>query len=128
VVFRDHKNVEYLNTIKLLNRRQARWAEILRKFNFKIVYYPGGKNSKADALSGRVDPQFEGEGEKQDLMIHIFKPGQFQFGEKEEVLLTRYVIVVKASQVEESSWSKVIPEVGLLNQHWLGIRNALKIG
>jgi len=35
---------------------------------------------------------------------------------------------VKASQVEESSWSKEILEAGLLDQHWLGIRNALKTG
>jgi len=37
-------------------------------------------------------------------------------------------MAVKASQVEESSWSKEILEAGLLDQHWLGIRNALKIG
>ena len=35
---------------------------------------------------------------------------------------------MRASQVEESSWSKGILEVGLLDQHWLGIRNALKTG
>jgi len=35
---------------------------------------------------------------------------------------------VKASQVEESSWSKEILEAGLLDQNWLGIRNGLKTG
>jgi len=29
VVFTDHKSLEYFNTTKLPNRRQARWAEIL---------------------------------------------------------------------------------------------------
>jgi len=128
MVFTDHKNLQYFNTTKLLNRRQARWAEILGQFNFKLVYRPGEKNGKADALSRRVDPELEGEGEKQDLTIRIFKPVQFQLGENEEALLTRYVMVVKASQVEESSWSKEILEAGLLDQHWLGIRNALKTG
>jgi len=37
-------------------------------------------------------------------------------------------VAVKASQVEESSWSKEILEARLLDQHWLGIRNALKSG
>jgi len=128
VVFTDHKNLEYFNTTKLLNRRQARWAEILSQFNFKIVYHPCEKNCKADALSCRVDPELEGEGEKQDLTIRMFKPGQFQLGENEEALLTRHVMAVKATQVEESSWSKDILEAGLLDQHWLGIRNALKTG
>jgi len=128
VVFTNHKNLEYINTPKLLNRRQARWAEILSQFNFKIVYRPGEKNGKADALSHRVDPELEGEGEKQDLTIHMFKPGQFQLGENEEVLLTRPIMAVKAAQVEQSSWSKEILEAGLLEQHWLGIRNAFKTG
>jgi len=126
VVFIDHKNLEYFNTTKLLNRRQARWVEILSRFSFKIVFPPGGKNGKANALSCRVDPELEGEGEKQDLTIRMFKPGQFQLGEIEEDLLTRHVVALKASQVEESSWSKEILEAWLLDQHWLGIRKAWK--
>jgi len=128
VVFTYYKNLEYFYTTKLLNWRKACWAEILSWFNFKIVYRPGEKNGKADALSRRVDPELEGEEEKQDLTIRMFKPEQFQLGENEEALLTRQVMAVKASQVEESSWSKEILEAGLLNQHWLGIRNALKTG
>ena len=58
----------------------------------------------------------------------MFKPGQFQLGENEEALLTRHVMGVKAAQVEESSWSKEILEAGVLDQHWLGIRNAMKTG
>jgi len=58
----------------------------------------------------------------------MFKPWQFQLGENEEALLTRHVMVANASQVEESSWSKEYLEAGFLDQHWLGIRNALKTG
>jgi len=103
VVFTNHKNLEYFNTTKLLNQRQARCAEVLSQFNFKIVYRPGEKNSKADALSRRVDLDLEGEGEKQDLTICMFKPEQFHLSENEEALLTRHVMQGKASQVEESS-------------------------
>jgi len=77
MVFTDHKNFEYFNTTKFLNQRHARWAEIWGQFNFKIVYRPGEKNGKGDALS---------------------------------------------------HWVKEILEARLLDQHWLGIRNALKTG
>jgi len=126
VVFTDYKNLEYFNTTTLLNWRQASWVEILSQFNFNIAYCPGERNGKADALSRRVDPKLEGEGERQDLMIRMFKARQFQLGGNEEALITCHVMAVKASQVKESSWSKEILAVGLLDQHWLGIRNDLK--
>ena len=50
-VFTDHKNLEYVNTTKILKRRQHRWAEFLQSFNFKVVYCEGRLNEKADALS-----------------------------------------------------------------------------
>ena len=50
-IFTDHKNLEYFMTTKELTRRQARWAEKLAEFNFKILYQPGAKNHKADALT-----------------------------------------------------------------------------
>jgi len=102
VVYTDHKNLKYFNTTKLLNRRQARWAEILSEFNFKIIYRPGERNSKADALSRGLDSELEGEGKKQDLTIRMFKPGQLDLGTGEETLVTRQIMAVKASQIEES--------------------------
>jgi len=128
VVYTDHKNLEYFNITKLLNRRQARWAEILSEFNFKIIYRPGERNGKADALSRRVDPELEGEGEKQDLTIRIFKPGQLDLGTSEETLVTCQIMAVKALQTEESKWSKEILEAGLQDNTWLGIWNSLKMG
>jgi hypothetical protein len=35
-VLSDHHNLEYFMTTKQLNRWQARWAEFLSEFNFKI--------------------------------------------------------------------------------------------
>ena len=60
VVYTDHRNLEYFQTTKKLNRRQARWAEILSEFNFVMTYRPVEKNGKADALSRRTDPVLEG--------------------------------------------------------------------
>jgi hypothetical protein len=34
----DHKNLEYILTSKMLNRRQTRWFEFLSHFKFKIIY------------------------------------------------------------------------------------------
>jgi hypothetical protein len=50
-VFTDHKNLEYFITTKQLNRRQARWAEFLSEFNFKIMYRPGKQGEKPDILT-----------------------------------------------------------------------------
>ena len=49
----DHKNLEYFTTTKQLSRRQARWAEYLSRFDFKITYRPGKLCAKPDALTRR---------------------------------------------------------------------------
>ena len=49
----DHKNMEYFMTSKLLNRRQARWAEVLFRFNFKITYRHGKQCGMPDAMTRR---------------------------------------------------------------------------
>jgi len=50
-VFSDHQNLEYFTTTKVLNRRQARWAQELAGVYFRIYYRPGTQNGKPDALS-----------------------------------------------------------------------------
>jgi hypothetical protein len=51
----DHKNLTFFMTTKELTRRQARWAETLLQFDFKIVHCKGTENGQADALSRRLD-------------------------------------------------------------------------
>jgi hypothetical protein len=51
LVYTDHKNLEYFMTTKVLNRRQARWAQELAGMDFKIYYRKGTSNGKPDALS-----------------------------------------------------------------------------
>jgi len=51
LVYTEHKNLEYVNTTKILNRRQHRLAEFLQQFNFKVIYREGRLNEKADAWS-----------------------------------------------------------------------------
>jgi hypothetical protein len=50
-VFTDHKNLEYIMMTKVLNRRQACWAQELASVDFKSFYRKGTSNSKPDTLS-----------------------------------------------------------------------------
>ena len=42
----DH-NLELFQTTKMLNRRQARWAQELADYDFKIFFHPGSKTKEA---------------------------------------------------------------------------------
>ena len=53
-VFSDHKDLETFMTTKVLNRRQARWAELLANYDFVLIHTPGVKNP-ADGPSRRPD-------------------------------------------------------------------------
>jgi hypothetical protein len=50
-ILTDHKNLEYFTSTKALNQRQVRWSEFLSQFNFQIIYRPGAKAVRPDALS-----------------------------------------------------------------------------
>ena len=49
----DHHSLKYLFKQLKLNALQARWMELVRKFNFEIKHIKGKKNQAADALSRR---------------------------------------------------------------------------
>ncbi|KAH0611235.1 uncharacterized protein H6S33_011662 [Morchella sextelata] len=65
-IISDHKNLEYFMSTKQLNRRQARWAEYLSRFNFVIKYRPGKQGGKPDALTRRSG-DLPGEGDERQL-------------------------------------------------------------
>jgi hypothetical protein len=56
IVYTDHHNLENFMTTNQLACRQARWAEILRCFDFDIVFRPGHEAVHPDALSRQPDP------------------------------------------------------------------------
>ena len=54
-IWTDYKNLEYFMKAQKLNRRQARWALYLSRFNFMLKHIPESKMGKADSLSRRLD-------------------------------------------------------------------------
>jgi len=54
-IWTDYKNLEYFMKAQKLNRRQARWALYLSRFDFMLKHVPGSKMGKADSLSRRLD-------------------------------------------------------------------------
>lgn len=47
----DHRNLQYLMTIKLHKRRQAPWSVFASHFNFEILFWPEKHGGKPDALT-----------------------------------------------------------------------------
>jgi len=54
-IWTDHKNLKYFMKAQKLNRRQARWALYLSKFDFTLKHVLESKMEKADSLSRRLD-------------------------------------------------------------------------
>ena len=52
-IMTDYYNLQTFSTKALLSRHQARWAQELAQYDFKIVFRPGTQNGKADALTRR---------------------------------------------------------------------------
>ena len=75
-VYTDYQNLQYFLTTKVWNPRQLRWAQWLANFNFKIVYRPGSRSGKPDALSRR--PEYHPEGGATHREQWILKPEHVQ--------------------------------------------------
>ncbi|KAA0066897.1 pol protein [Cucumis melo var. makuwa] len=53
-IFTDHKSLKYFLTQKELNMRQRRWLELVKDYDYEILYHPSKANVVADALSRKV--------------------------------------------------------------------------
>ena len=73
----DNKGLEWVANNKPLNRRQARWALELDGFDFVIIYRPGVKNGKPDALSRRSEFRPEKGGQGYQPVERVLKEGQW---------------------------------------------------
>jgi len=76
-VFSDHQNLEYFTTTKVLNRRQARWAQELAGVDFRIYYRPRTQNGKPDALSRRSEYSPEKGGIENQPITKVLQESHF---------------------------------------------------
>ena len=76
-VYMDHQGLEWFTQNKPHNRRLTRWAMELDGFDFHIIYRPGAKNTKPDALSRRVEHCPEKGGHDYQPVEHVLKQGQW---------------------------------------------------
>ena len=88
-IWTDHKNLEYFMKAQKLNRRQARWALYLSRFDFTLKYVTGSKMGKADGLSRRVDWKV---GMDKDNVNQIFI--------KDQWIRSMYEVVIEGPEVE----------------------------
>lgn len=51
VVWTDHENLSYIQSVRLHNFQQARWALFFGRFNLSLIYRVGSCNVKPDTLS-----------------------------------------------------------------------------
>jgi len=88
-VLTDHRNLEWFTDTKIYTRRQARWAELLAGYDFVIIYRPGIKGGKPDALSRRSDYQIANKKDDSTYQTERFlKPHQFIFAASTVSILT----------------------------------------
>jgi len=100
-IWTDHKNLEYFMKAQKLNRRQARWALYLSRFDFTLKHVPGSKMGKADSLSRRPDWEIGVEKDNEDEML--VKPEWLEVRKTEAV----EIIVDGVDLLEEVRKSKV---------------------
>jgi len=75
-VYTDHQSLQFFLTKKVWNQRQIRWAQELTNYNLKIVFRPGSKGGKPDALSRR--PEYRPEEGARHSEQSILKSEHFQ--------------------------------------------------
>jgi len=112
-IWTDHKNLKYFIKVQKLNKRQARWALYLSRFNFTLKHIPGSKMEKADSLSKRLDQEVGIEKDNEDEKL--VKPEWLEVKkiEKVEVIVERVDLLekVKQSKVKDDEVTKVIEEM-----------------
>ena len=91
LIYTDHRNLEWFASNKPLNRRQPRWALELDGFDFVVIYRPGIKNGKPDALSRRSEYRPEKGGLDNQPIARVLKPGQWLSGEEQENMVVSSV-------------------------------------
>ena len=112
-IWTDHKNLKYFMKVQKLNKRQARWALYLLRFNFTLKHIPGGKMEKADSLSRR--PDWEVEVERDNENKTLVKPEWLEVRrtERVEIIVEGVDLLekVRKLKVKDNEVVKVVEEM-----------------
>jgi len=112
-IWTDHKNLKYFMKAQKLNRRQARWALYLSRFNFTLKHIPGSRMGKADSLSRR--PDWEVGVERDNENKTLVKPEWLEARrtERVEVIVEGVDLLekVRKSKVKDNEVVKAVEEM-----------------
>jgi len=112
-IWTDHKNLEYFMKAQKLNRRQARWALHLSRFNFTLKHVLGSKMGKVDSLSKR--PDWEVGVEKDNKDQRLVKPKWLEVRKTEmvEIIVDGVDLLkkVRKSKVKDDEVVKAVEEM-----------------
>ena len=99
-IWTDHKNLEYFMKVQKLNRRQARWALYLSRFDFTLKHVPGSRMGKVNSLSRRLDWEIGVERDNEDETL--VKPEWLEVRkmEKVEVIVKGVDLLEKVKQLK----------------------------
>jgi hypothetical protein len=122
-VITDHKNLLYFTTTRTLNRRQARWSNFLADYDFQIVFRPGTKHGKADALSRRSEFEIRPGDEAYDQQSQcMLQPNQLQLFATSHMVMDESLLDAIAADTTTDKFAKEIQ--GKLNNSGIGeVRN-----
>jgi len=110
-IWTDHKNLEYFMTNQKLNRRQARWALFLSRFDFVLKHVLGSRMGKADGLSRRPDWRRGIEKDNEDRML--VRAEWLRKARTEEVLIEGVDLLkkVRESKAKDDKVIKAVEEM-----------------
>ena len=99
--------------VQKLNRRQARWALYLSRFNFTLKHVPGSKIKKADSLSRRLDWGVEVERDNEDETFVKPEWLEVRRTERVEVIVEGVDLLkkVRKSKVKDNEVVKAVEEM-----------------
>ena len=112
-IWTDHKNLEYFMKVQKLNRRQAKQAWYLSRFDFTLKHVPGSKLEKTDSLSRKLDWEIGVERDNEDETLVKPEWLQVRKTEKVEVIVKGVDLLekVKQSKVKDDEVIKVVEEM-----------------
>jgi len=112
-IWTDHKNLEYFMKAQKLNRRQARWALYLSRFNFTLKHILGSKMGKADSLSRRPDLEVGVERNNEDEMLVKSKWLEVRRTERIEIIVKGVDLLekVRKLKVKDDEVVKAVEEM-----------------